>query len=76
MELTHRHSSFTTALLCLNDDKNKMFNHFLNMEHDLVIYYNVIDNPMSLSNTLFLEEEQLSKHVHKDFNDLNLYPSQ
>ena len=47
-----------------------------NMEHDPGIDNNDIDNPISLSNTLILEEEQLSTPVHKDVNDLNLDPSE
>ena len=53
MELTHRHSSFDTYLVCLNDDTNKMFNPLPNLEYDSGIDNNDIDNPISLSNTLF-----------------------
>ena len=72
MELTHHHSSFTTDLVCLNDDTNNMFTPLPNLEHDLGIDNNNIDNPISLSNTLFLEEEQLSIPAHNDVTDLNL----
>ena len=75
MELTHRHSSFTTNLECLNDDTNKMLNPLPNLEYYLVIDNDDIENPMALPNDLFLEEEQLSTPVHKDVTDLHLDPS-
>ena len=74
MELSHCHSSFTKALACLNDGTIKLSTSLPNIEHDLGISNNDIDNRMSLSNTLFLEEEELSTHVHKDINDSNLDP--
>ena len=53
MNFTHRQFTFTTYLSCLNDDTNKMFTSLPNLEHDLGIDNNDIDNPISLSNTLF-----------------------
>ena len=66
MELTHCHSSFTTDLEYLNNNTKKMFNPLPNLERDLGIDNNDISNFMSLSNTLYLEEEQLSIPVYKD----------
>ena len=53
VELTHRHSSFTTDLSCLNDEKKRLPTPLPNLKHNLGIDNNVIDNPMSLSNILF-----------------------
>ena len=75
MELTHRHSSFTIDVSCLNNEINKMPTPLLNIEHDLGIDNNVIDNLMPLSNILFLKEEQLATPVHNNVPDLNLNPS-
>ena len=75
MDLTHRHSSFTTIMLYLNDDTSKLSTSLPNLEHGLGIDNNKIDNPMSLFNTLFLKAEQLSTPIHKDVNDLKLDPS-
>ena len=74
MELTHRHSSFTPVVSCLNDETNKMPNPLPNLEHDLGINNNDIDNPMSLSNILFLEEDQLTTHVNRNVTGLHLDP--
>ena len=52
-----------------------MFKHLLNLKHYLGIDNNDIDNHMSLCNALFLAEEQLSTHFHKDVIDLHLDPS-
>ena len=49
-----------------------MFNSLTNLEHYLGIDKNDIDNHISLSNVLFLDEEQLSTPYHKDVNDLHL----
>ena len=72
MKLTHRHYSFTTYLSYLNDDTNKMFTPLPNLEHDLRIDNNETGNPTSLSNALFLEEDQLSTPSHKDITYLHL----
>ena len=74
IDFTYRPFSLITELSCLNDDTNKMFNSLPNLEHDLVIDNNYIDNPMSLSNALFSEEDQLTTPFHKDVTDLYLDP--
>ena len=58
IELNHIPSSITTELLRFNEDTNKMFSPLPNLKHDLEIDNNDIDNPTSLYNSLFLEEEQ------------------
>ena len=57
---------------CLNDETNKMITPLLNMKHDLGIDNNNINNLMSLSNVLILEEGKLSIHLHNDVNTIHL----
>ena len=52
----------------LNDEINKMSTPLPNLEHGLGINKNDIKYYMSLSNVLYLEEEQLSTPLNKDVN--------
>ena len=61
---------------CINDETNEMATPLSNLEHDFEIDTTGIENPMSLSNTLFLEKYQRSSftpiNLEEDAHDLNL----